>query len=105
MTATITETDPLEALDFHEVVRCDHSDHNTIGWQHMHGGPGTHYVQIIHNCQNDPMAGYVYPCCQPFANYVLCMQDRPWKCATCSECRVGHDMCRIIATVNGGTHD
>lgn len=101
MTATITETDPLEALDYHEPVDCGHSEHDED--KYCHNGPATHYAQIIHQCPADPAQGYVYPCCQPYTDYVQAMQGEPWMCPHCRECHDGADMVRIIATIEGGT--
>lgn len=103
MTATIVETDPLTDLDFREVVACEHSCHNRAGWTHFHHGPATHYARIIHDCPVESYAGRVYPCCQPFTDHVLAKQAETWVCPDCGDAIDGTDMCRIIATINGGT--
>lgn len=101
MTAIVTETGTLTSLDFRPTQHCEHHCHNLIGWQHLHGGPATHYAQIVHQCPADPSKGLIYPVCRTYAAYINRMRDRPWMCPSCRDCQDGRDMIRVIALIEG----
>lgn len=106
MTTTASpETITLPNIDVHETQPCAHSNHTNPFWHHVHAGDATHYAKVTHDCPTNSSAGYIYPCCQPFTNYVNTMTNKPWMCPRCKNVMDGKDMVQIIATINGENLD
>lgn len=93
--------DAVTEADAHQPLNCEHSHHHHPGWQHVHGGPATHYVKAIHRC--DGPGPLVYPACTPFAQYVQTMMFKSWICTHCKTVGEGRNMVQIVTIIESRT--
>lgn len=96
-TAEMVDTITDEMVEPDKPLQCEHSHHNAPGWHHHHGGPATHYVRALHNCDSRPA---VYPVCAPFAAAVIALMDKGWMCPTCRHIDDGRFMVEVVAIIS-----
>ncbi len=101
MTTTLPDVDVLEALDFHEVLGCAHSQHG-----HDHAwhddGPATHYVRTDHACTGRPGQPRVnvYPACAAWVAFVEAIQTQRWMCVRCGHVADGRDVFSLVCPID-----
>lgn len=98
--STDTAVDPsvLQGLDFE--VPCGHSQHNKDA--PAHEGDAKFIAVSYHMCpaENKP-SPYYYPCCAPWAEYVLMARSygAAIQCSRCGERGLWSDFVHIIDTL------